>query len=300
MNSNKKSSIKMSSASTSKFSVNKSGNYYSTARVNTPFCKVCCDAGLSISDYTNHYVKDQPGPNGKVVCPTLLAQKCLTCGEAGHTSSYCSQKSQVENERKKRDRIEYEQMKKASGGWETVGQRGIILKSKPRARIEDIDSSKSKKTSINEHHQSASFKNYGSFSALASEESSDESDVEYEEKICNTSVGFPKLVSKERSILSGPPPAIEPSKPLTWAQRAAAAAQKPVPCSTSTIADTRFQFHGLFDRVEQSNRAPKRMMIQTVTDFANSNETVLHRGAAAIVAAESSKKRKQNMATVPA
>ena len=61
-----------------------------------PFCKVCYDAGLPVSDYTDHFVKDQPSPNGKVVCPTLLAQKCLICGVAGHTSSYCTQTIQRE------------------------------------------------------------------------------------------------------------------------------------------------------------------------------------------------------------
>lgn len=59
----------------------------------TPFCKVCYDAGLSTDAYTSHFVKDQPGPNGNVVCPTLLAQKCLICGIPGHTSSYCREKS---------------------------------------------------------------------------------------------------------------------------------------------------------------------------------------------------------------
>jgi hypothetical protein len=60
-----------------------------------PFCKVCFDAHLPASDYTSHFVKDQPGPNGNVVCPTLLAQKCLICGVAGHTSSYCPDNSSV-------------------------------------------------------------------------------------------------------------------------------------------------------------------------------------------------------------
>ena len=60
-----------------------------------PFCKVCYDAGLSIKEYTSHFVKDQPGPNGRVVCPTLLAQKCLICGIPGHTSSYCPDNSSV-------------------------------------------------------------------------------------------------------------------------------------------------------------------------------------------------------------
>ena len=69
-----------------------------------PFCKVCYDAGLSIKEYTSHFVKDQPGPNGRVVCPTLLAQKCLICGVAGHTSSYCTQTIQREKERTVRSR----------------------------------------------------------------------------------------------------------------------------------------------------------------------------------------------------
>jgi len=56
----------------------------------SPFCKVCKDAGLPERDYTSHFVKDRPGPNGKVVCPTLLNQSCLTCGNKGHTSSYCT------------------------------------------------------------------------------------------------------------------------------------------------------------------------------------------------------------------
>jgi hypothetical protein len=55
----------------------------------TPFCKVCKDAGLSADVYTNHFVKDQPGPNGRVVCPTLLNQACRICNKNGHTSSYC-------------------------------------------------------------------------------------------------------------------------------------------------------------------------------------------------------------------
>ncbi len=57
----------------------------------TPFCKVCRDAGKPEKEYTSHFVKDQPGPNGKVVCPTLLNQACRICNKNGHTSSYCSQ-----------------------------------------------------------------------------------------------------------------------------------------------------------------------------------------------------------------
>ena len=68
-----------------------SRNTANTAPAAKPFCNVCRDAGKSESEYTSHFVKDQPGPNGKVICPTLLNQDCRICGKSGHTSSYCSQ-----------------------------------------------------------------------------------------------------------------------------------------------------------------------------------------------------------------
>ena len=56
-----------------------------------PYCKVCYDAGRPEKEYTSHFVKDQPGPQGKVICPTLLNQACRICNKTGHTSSYCPQ-----------------------------------------------------------------------------------------------------------------------------------------------------------------------------------------------------------------
>jgi predicted transcriptional regulator len=53
------------------------------------FCKVCYDAGKTEKEYTSHYVKTEPGPNGKVACPTLLSQKCTYCAGSGHTAGYC-------------------------------------------------------------------------------------------------------------------------------------------------------------------------------------------------------------------
>ena len=55
----------------------------------TPFCKICFDAGKPESQYTSHFVKDSPGPNGKVVCPYLLTLNCRYCKENGHTISHC-------------------------------------------------------------------------------------------------------------------------------------------------------------------------------------------------------------------
>jgi hypothetical protein len=40
----------------------------------TPFCKFCKDIGKSQEIYQSHYPKDRPGPNGKVVCPEILAK----------------------------------------------------------------------------------------------------------------------------------------------------------------------------------------------------------------------------------
>jgi hypothetical protein len=108
------------SATHRSFSNSKTSSSVPVPAPGKPFCKVCYDAGLPTADYTNHYVKDQPGPNGKVVCPTLLAQKCLMCGVAGHTSSYCPQEARLEVERKEREREE----KRTSAyvnGWKVVG-----------------------------------------------------------------------------------------------------------------------------------------------------------------------------------
>jgi len=70
------------------------------------FCKVCYDAGLPVANYTDHFVKDQPGPDGKVVCSTLLNQACRICGKSGHTSSYCSQYRRREEPRREEPRRE--------------------------------------------------------------------------------------------------------------------------------------------------------------------------------------------------
>lgn len=238
----------------------------------TPFCKVCWDAGLPVADFTNHFVKDQPGPDGRVVCPTLLAQKCLYCGVAGHTSSYCPKKRNLERERAEHEREEYIKQKKAnSGGWETVGETG-----KPKARIEGV-ASLYEKVKIQEKPQSkaTSRGSGGGAFALLREDTSSSGEEEPEVK-----VETPKLVAVA-------------NKPLTWAQRAAAAAAAPAPAATRSKSDVcndaRFQLHVLCERIEMDSRSAKRL-----------EKKVNPREAAANVAAQSSMKRKQDAATVPA
>ena len=72
-----------------------------------PFCKVCFDAGKSETLYTNHFVKSNPGPKGKVVCPTLLSMKCSYCKENGHTVKYCMKATATNNHHKKQKTEHY-------------------------------------------------------------------------------------------------------------------------------------------------------------------------------------------------
>lgn len=243
-----------------------------------PFCKVCYDAGLPVANYTNHFVKDQPGPGGKVVCPTLLAQKCLKCGLAGHTSSYCagSRAVVVDPERTARLREEREQAKKANGGWETVSSD---TKPKAKPRIEDF---KPKTVAVPASTTSAASK-YGSFGVLAVDESSSSSEDERQE-IQKTPAPAPAPVPVPAPATAAP--VRDPTKPLSWAQRAAAAASKPTPSSAPTpastssklLSDTRFALHhALCENITVSKRAPPRG-----------------------TSSESSKKRKQESVTVPA
>jgi hypothetical protein len=259
---------------------------------NMPFCKVCYDAGLPVADYTDHYVKDQPGHDGKVVCPTLLAQKCLNCGVHGHTSNYCPERLRLERERFERENKERELSRKAvSAGqaWATVGQKGTTTK---KPRIEDMNPEKTQQPkSTAATVVAAPRKTYGgSFGVLGVDDSSSEDERQAE--IQNTPAGAPKPVLASRPILTGPPPAIEPAKPLTWAQRAAAAAQRPTPTVVAPppanvrMADTRFQLHtALCDNIEVDKRSA---MVAS------------KRAAAAAVATESARRRKQDSATVPA
>lgn len=66
-----------------------------------PFCKVCFDAGKPESEYTNHFVKNVPGTNGKVVCPTLLGLSCRYCFKNGHTVSHCPDLTENKKKEKK-------------------------------------------------------------------------------------------------------------------------------------------------------------------------------------------------------
>lgn len=130
-----------------------------------PYCKVCHDAGKCEADYTSHWVKTKPGPDGVVVCPTLLAQECRYCHESGHTPSCCKKLERDNRERAKQDRER---------------ERG--------KRIEAVRIEEAKKKP---QTQVAKFS--GGFAALGFESDSDESPRPVEE--------FPALCSASRSLL---------------------------------------------------------------------------------------------------
>ena len=58
-------------------------------RVTKRFCKVCFDSKKPENEYSSHFLKDKPGPHGKVICPTLLATICRYCRCSGHFKSHC-------------------------------------------------------------------------------------------------------------------------------------------------------------------------------------------------------------------
>ena len=53
------------------------------------FCGVCQKAGLSEKEYTSHFTKSTPGPQGIVTCPTILNNECSFCHNLGHFKNSC-------------------------------------------------------------------------------------------------------------------------------------------------------------------------------------------------------------------
>ena len=102
----------MSAFNKSKFSSSNSSNSSNSSKkvvpiaARLPFCKVCKDAGKSEAEYTSHYVRENPDPSSKVVCPTLLALQCTYCDGSGHTVSYCKVLEKRKNDEAKFQRME--------------------------------------------------------------------------------------------------------------------------------------------------------------------------------------------------
>ena len=67
------------------------------------FCGVCQKAGLSEKEYTSHFTKSVPGPQGIVICPTILNNECSFCFQFGHFKSACPALAQREKQQKRSD-----------------------------------------------------------------------------------------------------------------------------------------------------------------------------------------------------
>jgi hypothetical protein len=67
-------------------------------------CQVCQAAGLPQETVDSHFVRSEPGPNGVIVCPTLLAQECRYCHKNGHTPKYCPVLTEKKDRENRQDR----------------------------------------------------------------------------------------------------------------------------------------------------------------------------------------------------
>jgi len=121
------------------------------ATARKPECKVCKDAGKTEAEYTSHWLRDKPGPDGVVICPTLLNNECRYCHEKGHFPSTCP-KAAAANAAKKKADAHRERTERVAAATAKQEQE-----KKPVARVA----------------------NYGNFASLAYREDSDqESDSE--------------------------------------------------------------------------------------------------------------------------
>ena len=155
----------------------------------TPFCKVCHDAGKSKEEYSSHYVKDKPGPQGKVCCPYLLSLVCRYCHKQGHTPNHCPEVKAKENRHTEHNREA--ECTACDDGFTTVRTpKGR----QPRRRIPRAPRKE-------EHHRAGSEK-LAPRSIFASLEESDDEEEEYVKEEF-PQMGEAKAVPQKEPVLSG-------------------------------------------------------------------------------------------------
>lgn len=96
-----------------------------------PYCGVCYDSGLSEVEYTSHFIRDKPGLDGIVICPTILSMVCKYCGESAHTQSHCPKVAREERERSKRQHERERAQRVAS--WEAVEAKKLPSKAEAKS-----------------------------------------------------------------------------------------------------------------------------------------------------------------------
>ena len=127
----------------------------------TPYCDVCYRKGLPKESYESHYPRSRPGPDGVIVCPTILASRCSYCGQNGHWANekYCQALRQDNLEREQRDKARRRQEVKearTAAIWE-----GTVPTKKP------VETAVFKKVLVQQNR----------FSGLATDDSDDEDPV---------------------------------------------------------------------------------------------------------------------------
>lgn len=130
------------------------------------FCKVCFDAGLEEKSYTSHFVKDRPGPNGKVVCPTLLSTECRYCHDHGHFKSHCP--ALAERKKQQESRAVQRQQEKS---WLSTEQQAFLAESEFAHKLAQQKQEKK---------QPVAAAVTGAFAALDSDTSGDEQELCYD------------------------------------------------------------------------------------------------------------------------
>jgi len=164
-----------------------------------PFCKVCHDAGKSEKEYTSHFVKSEPGPNGKVVCPTLLSQVCRYCDKPGHTAGYCpiiaENKAREEKEQKikaKQEAFEKREAEKAAPK--------VVEKKKPTnifAAFDDSSSDTDKEKTVAKKNNKKSNKVVPVAAVAVAKV---ETNVEATVRMAKGLLGMPKVVYQQAPI----------------------------------------------------------------------------------------------------
>lgn len=106
-----------------------------------PFCGVCQKAGKPESMFRGHYTKSKPGPDGVVICPTILSIECRFCHELGHSAS--EEHCPALREKKLR-----------SEQWEREDKQKE-LQMKKQKEVEEMKKVVTKKTTLNNRFASA-------------------------------------------------------------------------------------------------------------------------------------------------
>ena len=56
----------------------------------TPVCKHCKNLNAKYPHIRfDHWLRESPDPNSRIVCPQLKDTECTWCGHEGHTKKYC-------------------------------------------------------------------------------------------------------------------------------------------------------------------------------------------------------------------